>query len=432
MKPKSLTRLRQADDRTLHFLPGGFGIGMRFTAAGAARYQQKVVAGITLHPDVGDGTRQSFEMLRTVWAYGVLCYEIFTLVGDHALLVIEQALRERFMRHVQGVLVFVDRGGAEHTIAVASYDDVFEASKTARRHRWQLRAVPGQPPIAFNAMLDGLRRWAREVGLLRGHRNRVIEQALADLRNAVAHPAGPHLGSPVDAARKLDDIAEIINQLWGHPTPGGRLYPAPIRRQPVAIGWTDDPYESRMGLAEYLHPDDEEHTGWQWVIVRASYEPELGWGDSDLFAFDSRHEVTRLPVELLWGPGRRTDAIAWFTANQPQPDVVDPLDRMFIVRHEGPRLWLPMRPQIVAALPATDQFGTWYAIACDDPMSAWRHTSNLVAGTVCNQERPCTGCGVHTVLVGDYAEVAALCPAAAGPLPADVRTPRAHPRWREV
>ena len=36
---------------------------------------------------------------------------------------------------------------------------------------------------------------------------------------------------PVDAARMIGDVAEIISQLWGAPTPGGRLYPAPARRK---------------------------------------------------------------------------------------------------------------------------------------------------------------------------------------------------------
>lgn len=36
----------------------------------------------------------SFDRLRTTFAYGVLYYDIFTLVNDHALLVLEQAPRD--------------------------------------------------------------------------------------------------------------------------------------------------------------------------------------------------------------------------------------------------------------------------------------------------------------------------------------------------
>jgi hypothetical protein len=169
-----------------------------------------------------------------------------------------------------------------------------------------------------------------------------------------------------------------------------------------------------------------------WIVVRAYFEPELGGGDPDLFAFDSRHEITRLPVELLSGPGGSIDAVKWFVANQPQPDEVDPLDRTYLVRHDDGHLWLPMRPEIVSALPVAERSGTWFAIVADDPMTAWRLVSNLVGGAGCDRADPCIGCGVQTKLVGDYAAVVAICPPAAGARPTGIRTPRAHPRSREV
>ena len=60
------------------------------------------------------------------------------------------------------------------------------------------------------------------------------------LRNNVAHPHY-HLAMPPDSARAIRDLAEIINRLWGHPTPGGRLYPAPLTREPMVIAWRGDP-----------------------------------------------------------------------------------------------------------------------------------------------------------------------------------------------
>lgn len=44
-----------------------------------------------------EGTRQSFEQLRTIFCYGLLRYDTYTLVNDHALLVFELALRDRFI-----------------------------------------------------------------------------------------------------------------------------------------------------------------------------------------------------------------------------------------------------------------------------------------------------------------------------------------------
>jgi hypothetical protein len=74
--------------------------------------------------------------------------------------------------------------------------------------------------IYFDGILDSLLRWARGEGLLRGQRNRLHEPALKWFRNYVAHGSGYHLGAPVDAARAISDAAEIINLLWGAPSPG--------------------------------------------------------------------------------------------------------------------------------------------------------------------------------------------------------------------
>lgn len=89
--------LRQADELTLRFTPMGFGMSVKLRPEDATEYQQQVIAAADLAPGVAEGTRQSFERLRTVFAYGVLCYDVFAVVHDHALLVLEQALRDRFV-----------------------------------------------------------------------------------------------------------------------------------------------------------------------------------------------------------------------------------------------------------------------------------------------------------------------------------------------
>ena len=45
-----------------------------------------------------------------------------------------------------------------------------------------------------------------------------VREGGTSIRNVIAHAGGHHKVTPVDAARKLSDLAEIINQLWGHPT----------------------------------------------------------------------------------------------------------------------------------------------------------------------------------------------------------------------
>jgi hypothetical protein len=428
---KTIAELREADERTLRFTPLGLGGKMR--PEDSAEFQQQVVAQLDLDPGVAEGTRQSFEHLRTVFAYGVLCYEVFTLVKDHALLVIEQALRDRFVDFHQGTVTFVDQAGTEHPVTATRYEQVHDF---VRAHgNWQLRLPDGQT-MAFNGMLAGLRKWARRVGLLRGQRNRGIEQALSNLRNFVAHPIGYHLNGPVEAAGTLGDLAEIINQLWGVPTPGGRLYPAPLRREVIVMAWTVAGTQLYTALAEALtdavDPTDEP---WRCVIVRAVFRPDEHVSDPGLHYYDSRFEVTRYPADLLWGPGTITDAAPWYAEHQPAPDECDYLDRTFLVRYDGDDLYLPMRPSVSASLPDEDRRGVWHAVKADHPNDAYHHVRNLVGRTGCDQSGPCRQCHSESLAAGSYETVLALVgyqPDLTASLPADVKTPWANPRSHEI
>jgi len=76
----------------------------------------------------------------------------------------------------------------------------------------------------FNGSMKSLLAWARARGLLYGERNSVIEEAILQLRHLGAHPHSVPTLTPIDSARAIRDVAEMINHLWGHRTSGGRLY----------------------------------------------------------------------------------------------------------------------------------------------------------------------------------------------------------------
>ncbi|MFG1842924.1 hypothetical protein ACGFH8_31375 [Micromonospora sp. NPDC049175] len=433
---KTLDELRQADDRTLRFTPLGLGLGVQMRPDDAAEYQQQVASQLDLDPSVAEGTRQSFDHLRNVYAYGVLCYEVYTLVHDHALLVIEQALRDRFVDFHQGTVTFVDGAGVDHQVVVSRYEQAQEFLRTRRprpRRGWRLRLPDGNVMAFSGGMLGDLRAWARQVGLLRGQRNRGVEQALSSLRNVVAHPTAYHLIGPVEAACTLCYLAEIINQLWGLPTPGGRLYPAPLRREVVVMAWPTDGSELCTAIAAdafagFVDPDDRR---WQCVILRAVFHPDERVSDPELRHYDSRSEVTRYPVDLLWGPGTITDAAAWFVKYEPEPDECDYLDRIFMIRHDGKDLYLPIRPSMAAAMPDQDRAGIWYTVKADHPNDAYHHVHNLVTGAGCERDGPCREChaenlgaGFHHVALNHAGHRATSTPT----LPNDVRAPWAHPR----
>ncbi|MEU9247747.1 hypothetical protein [Streptomyces sp. NPDC048385] len=146
---------------------------------------------------MAEGTRREFERLQRLFAYGLLDYDVFTVVDDSALLVMEQALRERFLQWCAGTVTFEDVNGLESPVVedVRTYGDVFAAAKKLDRRRrqrpegqpsprWQLKV--GSTLIDFNGMLAGLRTWARAANLLRGQRTRCIEHSETGIRRTLA------------------------------------------------------------------------------------------------------------------------------------------------------------------------------------------------------------------------------------------------------
>ncbi|MFF3149920.1 hypothetical protein ACFVRU_51500 [Streptomyces sp. NPDC057927] len=162
---------------------------------------------------------------------------MFTLVEDTAQLALEQVLRDRFAAHHHGRDVEVcDSKGRVRRITMTSYSEFFEQLCKVRDA--EIRMGSSGDWERFNGRLGGLLIGARREGLLRGQRNRALKPVQERMRNTVARGAD-HLTSPVDAARTLSDLAEIINHLWGHTTPGGRLYSAPVDGSIVVLGWTE-------------------------------------------------------------------------------------------------------------------------------------------------------------------------------------------------
>lgn len=417
LKIKSLDQLREPDERTLKFQP--IGLGGRMRPADAALYQQEIISHTELVSDVPELVRNYFDQLRTLYAYGVLCYDFFTIAHDQTQLALEFALRARFIEFYGGTVPLSGGRGGACAVQAASFEQLHQVIR--RTPGLRLRVQRTGKWIPFDGMLDSLIRWARAEGMLRGQRNRAIEPLLRKFRNQVAHGAGYHLLMPADAARAISDIAEFINHLWGSPTPGGRLYPAPIRRDTQVVGWNSrgDVMAGQIGLlregqpgecaapaSDQLHaelPGGTSPAEWTWVLVRGVLH------DEGLMRFDSLFEVTTYPCEMLWGPGTARDAMAWFEAEQPQADEVGVLDRPFLIQHCGSRLYLPRRPEVAAGMGDAGRQGKWYFVRADHPTDAFGHVRTVAArGPGCSRTGPCQQCAVETVGVGSWDAVASL------------------------
>jgi hypothetical protein len=297
MDIRTFAELTTPDERSLSFTPLGLASG-GLSPEQAVAFQQRSIASADLISAVPEGTRSSFERLRTLHVYGVLCYDNFTVVEDLTRIVLEQALRERFITFYGEVIPLVRRrDGTESMLPASDFGTINAAFRRGGSHArggWELRlrnrGTSMQVPLSLSPLLD----WARQEGLLHGQRNHFIENVLHELRNRFAHGSGFRVGMPNQSARAICDCAEIINRLWGSLTPGGRLYPAPLQREVLVIGWS--PTWSTMAagagatvmhasqLAEGTEPDD-----WTYLVV-------LGvWDDPRPMAVRRALRVHRVP-----------------------------------------------------------------------------------------------------------------------------------------
>ncbi|MFI6357747.1 hypothetical protein ACIBJF_35125 [Streptomyces sp. NPDC050743] len=104
-----------------------------------------------------------------------------------------------------------------------------------------------------------------------------------------------------------------------------------------------------MGQADALR-DDTDADGYLYLLIRSVSGPGSRYEDAYWSAFDARFETTQFPAEYLWGPGSRSDALAWLDAEQPKGDFVDYVDRVFMLREHDGQVYPPMHPEVAAGL----------------------------------------------------------------------------------
>jgi hypothetical protein len=430
MDIRTFADLTTPDERSLRFTPLGLATGGKLSPENAAEFQQRCIAAADLVPAVPEGVRSSFERLRTLHSYGVLFYDAFTLADDLTWVVLEQALGERFIEFYGGVIPLIDKNGVESTFAASDFAAVAEAFRWGGSHAngWRLRLRSDGTTMRLPSTLRPLLRWARGERLLHGQRNRRVEADIFDkIRNHFAHGSGFRVGMPTQSARRICDLAEIINRLWGETTPGGHLYPAPLHRDVLVVGWSPGEQDSSRTLmrAEQL-TDQTEPNGWMYLVVRGVQHDEA------IFEFDARYELTAYPADLLWGPGPREEALAWLEATAPVGDDVAHLDRLFAIRRHGRKVYLPCRPDVLLGLPEEHRLGTWHLVRADVPQDAFAHIRHIDAGQSCGTSgQTHARCAVEDIATGSWADVTVrvmeLCPGLHAANYSEAQVPRLWP-----
>jgi hypothetical protein len=368
-----LAELQTPDELALIFNP--IGLGPPISPDVAADHQAQMIERAVLVENVPAAVRDNFERARKLHLYGLLEYEFFTAAGDYAVLVLEGALRLRFLSYYENK-VPVFRGTRPGVIDADDFEPILRARGNVRLRRGDLR----EPlPRHLKRLLD----WARSERLLPGRRTRIVDRALVFFRNHAAHPVDRTIDDPVGSARMLRDVAEYINCLWGVRAEDGRLFGGPLRRRARVAAVHPDGSSSAMDLHHVSGLCADEQEGTFAVFLAADDEaltlPFRG------FAYQEGFQATVYPCDRLWAGGRE-ELVARIEAGEfiDVEDRVEPRDRTFLVRAVDGGPDLARSPQDLLRCTDPPQ-GAWIAMVADDPHEAFGHVRDHEPGD-------CTGC----------------------------------------
>ena len=405
LEVQTLEQLQAVDTIVQRFTPLGLSAGTQaLTAQSAATFVQRMVATSDLAEDVPPEVRGNFDRIRRVHSYGALCYHLFTVASDQCFFVLDQALGARFITYYEGRIPLVV-GGVERVVDADTFGALrallFARGVERPKGGWLVASRVGKAPHKLSVNLRFLLTWAWDEGLLPGQRTRRIKDALANLRNYAAHWTGQHTVMPPDSARAIGQMAEIINRFWGHDTPGGSLFPAPLEREQLIVSWDESSRITSVHrpLHQVLRPEE---ASWQCVVVLGVPH------DEGLMRYDARFERTVFPAEYLFGPCALSDAFEWVGEHHALGAAVTYLDRIFAVRSAGQEVDRVRRPEVMAGLSPRDRDGTWQVVRADHPVDAWSHATAVVRNAhACTLGNYCESGGVTPLALGSWEEAVA-------------------------
>jgi hypothetical protein len=363
--PQSLLqRLQQPDPLALIFNP--VGLGGPISPEDAAEHQARSIVDAVLAEVVPKEVRENFERARKLHLHGVLEYEFFTAAPEYALMVLEAALRLRFLSYYDHAIPVL-RHGRPDTLRAEDFDAVRGAWKT------RLRRPDGSAtdlPIHLTALLA----WARRERLLPGRRSRVVDRALVAMRNHSAHPTGRTVEAPPGSSRMLRTVAEYINRLWGEQTAGARHFPGPVVRRPKVVALAADGSAARQFSPEQILELPADERDWTFAVFLAAEEEELTLHHGGLhLAHAPDFQATLYPCERLW-QGERQELISKVEAGDFDgcADTARHLDRRFLIRADDDGVDLARSPEDLLAI-AEPPEGRWYLVIADTPHEALAH-----------------------------------------------------------
>lgn len=369
-----LAALRTVDEGSLYFTRGGLADAL--VAAQAAHTFATWMRQLALADEVPQDIRRNFDRVRKLFLYGLLERDLFSLVDNEAHLVLEGALRHRFVSYYNGELP-IWRNDASETVAMSSFNEYYDLRPSLRGcHLRPSAESKEQLPFSYRALYT----WARKRKLLVGQRNVGIFASLVNSRNYAMHPESHSESMPPWVVRLLVDVVEIINKLWGHSTDGGRLFPGPVHRQLRCVALSPD-RTAAVTFGSLAGVQTEQRTrDWTFAVFLAAAREELidfDWEATgqQRFKHEPGFQITDFPVEEVVAPTTVDEVLRFIQENDVDAitDAVQFQDRLFYVRRNAisERPEFPRAPEDMFGFDGEDESAFWYVLRADFPMDAW-------------------------------------------------------------
>lgn len=365
-EPKTLTELLALDEMTRAFWPLGLSSAL-MPSEDSLRSLRDSIDRADLVADVPQEVRKNFERVRKTYLYGLMEYDLFTVADDDARLILEGALRIRFMTYYEGQITVI-RDEKPKMISGSSFDELY-----ARVQGKDLLVTRDGRHHSLSLSMGGLLAWARKERLLEGQRSVIGDKAMGKLRNYVAHPSGFHRLGPPDAARTLCRVAEYINKLWGADTPRGRMFPGPVERAPRVVAVNASGFTTFTNVGQVRDADPALRDATFAVYLAADREDLCDIHGGLHFRHRPGFQWTDLPCDLLWGPGSWSDLLGEIDRFEGDAlnDRMQHLDRLFVIRVDDDTVDDPRSPADFDVCDLSE--GSWHVIRADHPYDALRH-----------------------------------------------------------
>ncbi len=250
--------ISRVDARVRRFGPFGLMTDREHTDESAIAFVSNLVANVKAPPSAPEAIRNHLDALCELHRHGAFEYAFFAFVVTEAQLGLELTLGHLFLEHYPNGVPMVTPVGDVEDVASDTFDEVRRRLEAGYR-------LKGHP--RFNGMLASLLDWGHQSGALapwlerlwvrhgaaagyyevtRGEGTRVpetwatmspdergawleIEFRLIwerdvlknerEFRNGLAHRTGPFVTSPIESARSINSLAEIVESLWDTPAP---------------------------------------------------------------------------------------------------------------------------------------------------------------------------------------------------------------------